>query len=325
MAKKSNQKIKLLYYQKKAIEIMDNVSKVIVGKEDVTKLVLTSLIAGGHVLLEDVPGTGKTMLAKTVAKSVDAQFSRIQFTPDLLPSDVTGINYYNQKAGEFVFRRGPVFSNILLADEINRTSSKTQAALLEVMEEGKVTVDGRTRHVPEPFIVIATQNPIGSVGTTMLPESQLDRFMFRLDMGYPDKESEVAMIQSRQGKTEAVQELKPIINCEDLLFMQQEVNEVFVHEEIVRYIVNLVDRTRTSPDIELGVSPRGTLALVKAAKAYAYMEGRNYVVPDDVKNVFFETVNHRIILSGHGKSQGVKMNGLVENILRTTPVEQGQH
>lgn len=157
--------------------------------------------------------------------------------------------------------------NLLLADEINRTSSKTQAALLEVMEEGKVTVDGRTRHVPEPFIVIATQNPIGSVGTTMLPESQLDRFMFRLDMGYPDKESEVAMILNRQGKTEAVQELKPVINCEDLLFMQQEVNEVFVHEEIVRYIVNLVDRTRTSPDIELGVSPRGTLALVKAGKS----------------------------------------------------------
>ena len=305
--------------------IMREVNSVLSGKEDTVRKVLTAILAGGNILIEDIPGVGKTTMAKAFGAAMTLENKRLQLTMDVMPSDITGFTMFDKVKNAFVYKPGVVMCNLLLADEINRTSSKTQAALLEVMEEGKVTVDGRTRHVPEPFIVIATQNPIGSVGTTMLPESQLDRFMFRLDMGYPDKESEVAMILSRQGKPEAVQELKPVINCEDLLFMQQEVNEVFVHEEIVRYIVNLVDRTRTSPDIELGVSPRGTLALVKAAKAYAYVEGRNYVVPDDVKNVFFETVNHRIILSGHGKSQGVKMNGLVENILRTTPVEQGQH
>ena len=248
--------------------IMREVNSVLSGKEDTVRKVLTAILAGGNILIEDIPGVGKTTMAKAFGAAMTLENKRLQLTMDVMPSDITGFTMFDKVKNAFVYKPGVVMCNLLLADEINRTSSKTQAALLEVMEEGKVTVDGRTRHVPEPFIVIATQNPIGSVGTTMLPESQLDRFMFRLDMGYPDKESEVAMILSRQGKTEAVQELKPVINCEDLLFMQQEVNEVFVHEEIVRYIVNLVDRTRTSPDIELGVSPRGTLALVKAAKAY---------------------------------------------------------
>lgn len=225
-------------YQKKAIEIMDNVSKVIVGKEDVTKLVLTSLIAGGHVLLEDVPGTGKTMLAKTVAKSVDAQFSRIQFTPDLLPSDVTGINYYNQKAGEFVFRKGPVFANILLADEINRATPRTQSALLECMEEHQVTVDSDTYRLEEPFLVIATQNPIETAGTYQLPEAQLDRFLMKICMGYPEKDGEIEIL-NRFLKASPLTSVESVCSKEEVLKMQQEAKEVYIHPSLMGYIVDI--------------------------------------------------------------------------------------
>ena len=234
-------------YQKKAIEIMDNVSKVIVGKEDVTKLVLTSLIAGGHVLLEDVPGTGKTMLAKTVAKSVDAQFSRIQFTPDLLPSDVTGINYYNQKAGEFVFRRGPVFSNILLADEINRATPRTQSALLECMEEHQVTVDSDTYRLEEPFLVIATQNPIENEGTYPLPEAQLDRFLFKLLIEFPSlEELKQIMHLTVEGQQEQIQ---PVLTAGDLMEMRQVVRDIPVSAAVEEYALALV--IGTHPDLSL--------------------------------------------------------------------------
>ena len=292
-------------YQKKAIEIMDNVSKVIVGKEDVTKLVLTSLIAGGHVLLEDVPGTGKTMLAKTVAKSVDAQFSRIQFTPDLLPSDVTGINYYNQKAGEFVFRRGPVFSNILLADEINRATPRTQSALLECMEEHQVTVDSDTYRLEEPFLVIATQNPIETAGTYQLPEAQLDRFLMKICMGYPEKDGEIEIL-NRFLKAE-------------VLKMQQEAKEVYVHPSLMGYIVDIAAATRKHSSVAIGVSPRGTLTMVNAARAFAYIEGREYIVPEDIRILAEPVFAHRLVLR-HGLTYQDNRNALMQTIMESVEV-----
>lgn len=306
------------------MEIMNQVNQVVSGKEEVVKKVLTAIMAGGHILIEDIPGVGKTTLAKAFGAAMNLENRRIQFTMDVMPSDITGFTMFDKVRNDFIYKPGAVMCNLLLADEINRTSSKTQAALLEVMEEGKTTVDGQTRPLPEPFIVIATQNPIGSVGTTMLPESQLDRFMFRLTMGYPAQEDEVSMLLERQKNPDRITHVKNIINCADLKYMQEEVTQVFVHEEIVRYIVKIVDATRNNPDIELGVSPRGTIALVKAAKALAYIEGRNYVVPDDVKNVLYDAINHRIILSGRGKAQGVKVKDLINDIIRKTAVEKKQ-
>ena len=282
-------------YQKKAIEIMDNVSKVIVGKEDVTKLVLTSLIAGGHVLLEDVPGTGKTMLAKTVAKSVDAQFSRIQFTPDLLPSDVTGINYYNQKAGEFVFRRGPVFSNILLADEINRATPRTQSSLLESMEEHQATIDGVTMELPDPFFVIATQNPVESSGTFPLPEAQLDRFIMQIPMGYPNREGEREILH-RFAADNPLLTLESVCTKEELAAMQKQCEEVYAAPVIEDYILDLVEATRKHNNIALGVSPRGALGFLRAAKCYSALKGEHFVTPETVKYLAPFVLSHRLIL-----------------------------
>ena len=305
-------------YQKKAIEIMDNVSKVIVGKEDVTKLVLTSLIAGGHVLLEDVPGTGKTMLAKTVAKSVDAQFSRIQFTPDLLPSDVTGINYYNQKAGEFVFRRGPVFSNILLADEINRATPRTQSALLECMEEHQVTVDSDTYRLEEPFLVIATQNPIETAGTYQLPEAQLDRFLMKICMGYPEKDGEIAIL-NRFLKASPLKSVESVCSKEEVLKMQQEAKEVYVHPSLMGYIVDIAAATRKHSSVAIGVSPRGTLTMVNAARAFAYIEGREYIVPEDIRILAEPVFAHRLVLR-HGLTYQDNRNALMQTIMESVEV-----
>lgn len=303
-------------------KIINQVNQVVSGKEDVVKKVLTAIIAGGHILIEDIPGVGKTTMAKAFAAAMNLENRRIQFTTDIMPSDITGFIMFDKVKNDFVYRQGAVMCNLLLADEINRTSSRTQAALLEVMEEGKVTIDGNTKSVPAPFVVIATQNPIGSVGTAMLPESQLDRFMFRINMGYPDMEDEIALIMNRQTDSDIMKKVKNIINCEDLIYMQNEASQVFVHEQIVRYIVKIVHMTRNNPDIELGISPRGTLAIVKAAKALAYIEGRNYVVPDDIKNVFFDTANHRIILSGRGKTQGVKTGQLISDIIKKASAEK---
>ena len=272
-------------FQSKAVQMKENVSKVIVGKGNVTDLILTALIAGGHVLLEDVPGTGKTMIAKSFAKSIDAEFARIQFTPDLLPSDITGINYYNQKQGEFVFRKGPVFSNILLADEINRATPRTQSALLECMEEHQVTVDGETRKLGFPFIVIATQNPIETAGTYQLPEAQLDRFLLQISMGYPKQNEELEIIK-RFMTDSPLESLSAVCNADDVKGMVKEAEGVHVDEAIMNYIVDIADKTRNNINIAIGVSTRGVINMVKAVKAYAYINGRNYVVPEDVYNLY---------------------------------------
>ncbi len=275
--------------------VRDNISSVIVGKEHITNLLITSLIAGGHVLLEDVPGTGKTVLAKSLAKSVECEFQRIQFTPDLLPSDVTGLNYYNQKEGEFVFRKGPVFANIVLADEINRATPRTQSSLLECMEEKQVTIDGITHKLEEPFLVIATQNPIETAGTFPLPEAQLDRFLMQIHMGNLNKDEELAIIE-RFLTDSPLNTLNAVCTKEDIREMMAASKEVYIHNDLREYIVDIVNATRKSADIAMGVSPRGTLAFVNAVRAYALVSGRDYVTPEDIKALAVPVLAHRIIL-----------------------------
>lgn len=277
--------------------IKENINKVIIGKSEVIDLVLTALLSGGHILLEDVPGTGKTKLAKSLARSLDLPFSRIQFTPDLLPSDITGIHYYNQKQGEFVYREGPVFANIVLADEINRATPRTQSSLLECMEEKQVTVDGVTMHLEEPFLVIATQNPIETAGTYPLPEAQLDRFLMQLSMGLP-KESEELQMMERFIKGDPLNEIEPVCTKDILFSMSQVHREVFVHIAVREYILALITKSRNHDKIKLGVSPRGTLAFVKAAQAYAVVQGRSYVVPEDVKVLAVPVMAHRVVMYG---------------------------
>ena len=304
--------------QKMAGQILDNVSKVIIGKEDVAKLVLTSIIANGHVLLEDVPGTGKTVMAKTFAKSIDAQFSRIQFTPDLLPSDITGINYYNQKTSEFVFRKGPVFSNIVLADEINRATPRTQSALLECMEERQVTVDGVTDTLASPFIVIATQNPIETAGTYQLPEAQLDRFIMKINMGYPKKSEEIDIL-NRFLKDSPLETINSVCTKEDIIAMQKEAKNVFVHQAIMSYIVDIVNATRSNPSVSIGVSPRGTITMINAARAFAYISGRGYVTPEDIKTLTKYVFAHRLVLrNGFADKDGKEK--LIEQIISSVEV-----
>ena len=281
----------------KASDILDNVSKVIVGKRNVSELVLTSIIAGGHVLLEDVPGTGKTMMAKAFAKSIDGQFSRIQFTPDLLPSDITGVHVFNQKEGEFVFRRGPVFANVILADEINRATPRTQSALLECMEEHQVTVDGEYSKLEEPFVVIATQNPIETAGTYQLPEAQLDRFL----------------------KEDPSKGLSTVATCEDIAVMKEEAKNVYVHPVLIDYIVELARMTRQQDNVSIGVSPRGTLGMLNAARAYAYVAGRDYVVPEDIKILAPVVWAHRIVLQTGYMNMDNKEQ-IIEHVVNNTAV-----
>lgn len=276
-------------------KLKENINKVIIGKDTVLDLVLTSVIAGGHVLLEDVPGTGKTVLAKSLAKSIDSEFSRIQFTPDLLPSDVTGINYYNQKEGEFVFRKGPVFCHILLADEINRATPRTQSSLLECMEEKQVTIDGVTHKLEHPFFVIATQNPVETAGTFPLPEAQLDRFLMQISMGTPTKEEELA-IMNRFLADNPLEELNPACTREDILEMQRAYKEIYVHPLLMGYIADLVAATRVTEAIVMGASPRGTLALLNAVRAYALVCGRDFVTPEDIKALAVPVLAHRLII-----------------------------
>ena len=304
-------------------KVLANIDKVMIGKRNIAELSLTALLAGGHVLLEDVPGVGKTMMVKSLAKSIGASFKRIQFTPDLLPSDVLGVSIYNPREMEFEFRPGPIVGNIVLADEINRTSPKTQSALLESMEESSVTVDGETLRIPQPFFVMATQNPIEYEGTYSLPEAQLDRFLFKLKMGYPERLAEVEMLQ-RAEKAVPIEQLESVITLEELRELQESVSEVNVDDTIKKYIVDCAAETRTNPYVYLGVSPRGSLALMKACQAFALMRGRDYVTPDDVKYLAPFAFGHRIILKPEARYEGITTEEIMDRILTkvNVPIER---
>lgn len=296
--------------------VLGNIAKVIVGKERTVRLLLTALVADGHVLLEDVPGTGKTKLAKTLARSLHMDFARIQFTPDLLPSDITGMNIYDRQQNAFTLHKGPIFTNILLADEINRATPRTQAGLLECMEERQVTIDGVSYEPGKPFFVIATQNPVETTGTFPLPEAQMDRFMMKLSMGLPDHGEELSIL-NRYMKEEPLDTLTPVMEPEDLEQARRAANDVFVHPCILDYMVELVEATRGAEGVVLGVSPRGSLALLRCVKAYACLSGRDYVVPDDVRELAVPVLAHRIVM-GYGDNGGTEK--LMERILRTTSV-----
>lgn len=306
-------------YNERVERVLSNINKVMIGKEDVATLSLVALLAGGHVLLEDVPGVGKTMLVRALAKSLDCDFRRIQFTPDLLPSDVTGISIYNPKEMEFEFRPGPILGNIILADEINRTSPKTQSSLLEAMEEKNVTVDGKSVPLKKPFFVMATQNPIEYEGTYPLPEAQLDRFILKLKMGYPNFFDELEILD-KTSRNHPIEEIEPVMTKEELLSVQEEVKDVYIDKNIQEYIINLVTKTREDSKIYLGVSPRGSIALMKAAKAYAYVFGRDYVIPDDVKFLAPYVMSHRVILTSEAKYEGMTSEDVVENIVKSTSI-----
>ena len=282
------------------LKIKEEIGKAVTGKDEVIEKVLVAILAGGHILLEDIPGVGKTTLALACTKAMGLKFNRVQFTPDVVPSDITGFTMYDKEKGSFKYNPGAAMCNFFLADEINRTSSKTQSALLEVMQEGKVTVDGVTHDVPHPFIVMATQNPIGTIGTQMLPEAQLDRFMIQLSMGYPSFEDQVAILQNRD-KEDPLDKIEQVLTVEQLENMIKEARDTFVDVKIYKYITALTEGTRNHPLVKLGVSPRGALALASIAKAEAYVQGRNFVTPEDVDKLYVDVNKHRIIL--HPKAQ----------------------
>ena len=304
--------------QEKIKEILDQIETVIVGKNEVMERILMAILAGGHVLMEDVPGVGKTTTAMTFARVLGLETRRVQFTSDTMPSDIIGFSVYDKDTGKLVYKPGAVMTNLLLADEINRTSSKTQAALLEVMEEGKVTVDNETHPVPQPFVVIATENPTGSSGTQMLPESQLDRFMISLSMGYPDHENLVELLRDRQTKN-PLENAKAVITKEEVVMLQDQVQKVYMADSILNYVATLAEATRNHPMITLGLSPRGTLALCRMTKAAAFMEERDYVIPEDVKRVFTDVTAHRMILDSRARYQEQSAKDILEEILKDTP------
>jgi MoxR-like ATPase len=302
-----------------AERLIQNVERVIFGKRDVIELTVICLLCQGHLLIEDVPGVGKTMLAKALARSLGGSFKRIQFTPDMLPSDVTGNSIYNQKTGEFEFRPGPIMAQIVLADEINRATPKTQAALLEAMEERQVTVDGVTYRLGPPFLVLATQNPIEYEGTFPLPEAQLDRFLMRVSLGYPSPEQEMAILDAQQF-SHPIEKLGQVTTIEEVVAMQEALKSVYADKLIKEYIVTLVDATRHHPDVYLGASPRGALTLFRAAQARAAIHNRDYVIPDDVKALAPATLGHRIIISPAARLRGTVASDILDELLRTTPV-----
>jgi len=302
-----------------AERIIENVQQVIIGKERELRLAVTSLMCGGHMLIEDVPGVGKTMLARALAVSTGLTFKRIQFTPDLLPTDVSGVSIFNQKTGDFEFREGPIIAQVVLADEVNRATPKTQSALLEAMEERQVTVDGVTHKLPSPFMVMATQNPIEYEGTFPLPEAQLDRFLIRIQLGYPSLTDEVLVLDAQQ-VSHPVERIRQVTNAEEVLQLQAAVREIYVDPLIKQYIVALANATREHEAVYLGASPRGSLALFRTAQARALLDGRDFVTPDDVKELAFVTLGHRVILSPGAKVKGISTNDVVSACLSRVPV-----
>lgn len=306
-----------------ASKVIDNVEKVIVGKREQIELLLVAMLCQGHVLLEDVPGTGKTMLARSMAISMGINFKRLQCTPDLLPNDIVGVSVFLQHEGRFDFRPGPIFVNILLADEINRATPRTQSALLEAMQEGQVTVEGVTRPLARPFLVLATQNPIEFEGTFPLPEAQLDRFLLRLELGYPSRDDERQIIKS-QRRSHPIETLEPVVDGHALLELGQQVTGVHVDESLEDYILNLVETTRLHPDLALGASPRGSLALYKTSQALAALQGRNYVIPDDIKRLVYLTLAHRLIVKPESQLRGHTPRAVLAEIVERTAVPLGQ-
>jgi len=305
--------------QNKIAAIIQSMEQIIVGKRDVIELSLITLLAGGHLLLEDVPGVGKTTLAKTLANTIDCGFTRIQFTPDTLPSDVTGLSIYNMQTGKFEYSKGAIMNNIILADEINRTSPKTQASLLEAMEEKQVTVDGVSYPLCKPFMVIATQNPVDYLGTYNLPEAQLDRFMMKLSIGYPQAGEEKMMVDrflSRQFEKKP----EPVVDGETVISMQEEVELVKVNQDLITYTTRIIQETRKDSNISLGASPRATLALIRASQARAYIKGRNYVIPDDIIELVQPVISHRLILSPEARISQIKVDRILKNIVSRIPV-----
>jgi len=300
-------------YEELAGSVLNEVEKTVIGKRDVVEKVFCAILAKGHILIEDIPGLGKTTMAMAFSQSMGLDVARVQFTPDVLPSDVTGFTLYDQDTREMVFKPGPVFCNLFLADEINRTSPKSQSALLEVMEEGRVTIDGETHELDKPFTVIATQNPSGSAGTQLLPESQLDRFMIRLSMGYPAGNDEIRILKSKKADREV--KTGNVLSKARLLQMQELVDKVFIHDMIYKYIVNLIQATRDNDNLELGASPRGGISLCKMASAYAFIKGRDYVVPSDVEHVFVDVVSHRILLSPAARMKHLSKENVLKDIL----------
>lgn len=304
---------------KNAAKLVDNIETVIKGKRPAVELAVTAMLCQGHLLIEDVPGVGKTMLAKSIAKSVDGIFKRIQFTPDLLPSDITGTSLFNQKTGDFEFQSGPVFGNIVLADEINRTTPRTQSALLEAMDERQVTIDGVTREMPKPFFVIATQNPVEYHGTYPLPEGQLDRFLMSINLGYPEASDEKAVVLSQQS-SHPIETLKPVMHADKIVEAQSAVRKVTVDETLIDYVLKICDATRRSDDFVLGASPRGTLALVRTAQGYAAINGREYVLPDDIKTVVMAVLAHRVFVKPRLRTGEAPARKIIARILDEVPV-----
>ncbi len=310
-----DQKMVLAFSQ----NVINEVKKVVIGKDEIIIKVLLSILSGGHILIEDIPGVGKTTLAIALSKALSLDYKRMQFTPDVLPSDVTGFSVLDKQTNEFRYKEGAAMTNLFLADEINRTSSKTQSALLEVMEEGKVTVDGVTHNVPDPYIVIATQNPMGSIGTQMLPESQLDRFLVRLTMGYPSFESEINMLKSKNTNV-STDEVKGVATKNEIILAKKTVDDIYVSDEVMAYIAALANATRNNSSIKLGLSPRGSIALLKISKATALLKGRDYVIPDDILYCFEDVVKHRLIFESRAKLNGTTHSQIIQTIISSVQV-----
>lgn len=298
----------------KTKQVMEQVNQVIIGKESCVKKVMAAILAGGHILLEDIPGVGKTTMAMAFSKAMSLENKRLQFTPDVMPSDVLGFSMYQKQTGDFIYQPGAVMCNLFLGDEINRTSPKTQSALLEVMEEGNVTVDGVTRKVPEPFVVIATENPAGSVGTQLLPESQLDRFMICTSLGYPSLEDEIAIVQGKQRRN-VEDNIQAVMSKEELIICCKMVEQIYLVDDIYRYICELCQGTREHSMVELGVSPRGSVSLVRIAKAVAFLNGRDYVVPEDVEEIFFDVAGHRILRNSKARASRKTVENILQEVL----------